>query len=77
MKKDKKRRPFGHNRRLEDIEEKDQSVNAMNELMSDKAVYRTAPAIPGLLIIHMSAFMKNCQNYISIYYCYLIVERRS
>ena len=32
----------------EDLEEKDDSLN---ELMNDKAVYRTAPATPGLLNI--------------------------
>ena len=33
----------------EDLEEKDDSIN---ELMSDEAVYRTAPATPGLLNIY-------------------------
>ena len=36
----------------EDLEEKDDWLNQwMNELISDKTVYRTAPATPGLLII--------------------------
>ena len=31
---------------------KDDSINeSMNQLMSDKAVYRTAPATPGLLMM--------------------------
>ena len=37
----------------EDLEEKD---DWMNQLMNDKAVYRTAPATPGLLIIQLSFY---------------------
>ena len=36
----------------EDLEEKDEWLNQlMNEWINDEAVYRTAPATPGLLII--------------------------
>ena len=44
--------PFGHTRRFEDFEEKDDwGTQFINQLINDKGVCRTAPATPGLLII--------------------------
>jgi hypothetical protein len=45
----------------EDLEEKDEWMNEwMNEWINDKAVHRTAPATPGLLIIYANSKNNNC-----------------
>ena len=47
------------------MEEKGSLTESINESISDKAVYRTAPATPGLLIIsYCSHFVPN-----PTYYC--------
>ena len=65
----------------EDLEEKDESAN---QWINDEAVYRTAPATPGLLntgcdvmsVSHtpIQALLKYC-NVIIQFYCYFVINR--
>ena len=47
----------------------------MNELINDKAVYRTAPATPGLLKVIINFFLLNFLV-LSWYWCYYLQRGR-
>ena len=52
-------------------------TDSMNELINDEAVYRTAPATPGLLnteTISNSKYKNFLTTYFSLVFCYIHLE---